>query len=91
LKSDAKTFAPRTFIQEYVPKEYKDQFREHLVENGIALTAFKKDIEDIQSKLKRCAYQTTKGGIISVPAEIADIVVIRPDDILVKDRVEKVK
>jgi hypothetical protein len=91
LKSEAKTLAPRNFIQDFVPKEYRDQFREHLVANGIALTAFKKDIEDIQFKLKRCAYQTIKGGIISVPAEIADIVVIRPDDILVKDRVDKVK
>jgi hypothetical protein len=62
-----------------------------LVASGVALTAFRKDIEDIKSGLKRCAYQTTKGGIISVPAEIADIVVVRPDDILVKDKVEKVK
>jgi hypothetical protein len=29
--------------------------------------------------------------MISVPAEIADIIEIRPDDILVKDTVAKVK
>jgi len=91
MKSEAKTIAPRNFIQDFVPKEYKDQFQEYLVERGVALTSFKKDIEDIKSSLKRCAYQTTKGGIISVPANVADIIVIRPDDILVKDKVEKVK
>jgi hypothetical protein len=91
MKSQARTFVPKNFIQEYVPRKYQDQFREHLVTSNVPLTAFKKDLEDIDSKLQRRAYQTTRGGIISVPADIADIVVIRPDDILVKDRVEKVK
>jgi len=91
LKSHAKNFAPKTFIQEFVPKEYQNQFRDHLVENNVSLTPFKKDLEDIESRLQRCAYQTTKGGMISVPAEIAEIVVIREKDILVKDTVAKVK
>ncbi|MGO9209425.1 MAG: nucleoid-associated protein [Terriglobales bacterium] len=91
MKSKAKDFAPKTFIQEFVPEEYQEQFREHLNVNNVPLSAFKKDIADIESKLQRRAYQTTKGGMISVPAEIADIVVIRPEDILVKDTVAKVK
>ena len=91
LKSHAKNFAPKTFIQEFVPEAYQVQFREHLVASNVSLTAFKKDLGDIESKLERRAYQTTKGGMISVPAEIADIIVIRPEDILVKDTVAKVK
>jgi hypothetical protein len=91
LKSKAKYFAPKTFIQEFVPDEYQTQFRDHLEANKVSLIAFRKDLGDIESKLERRAYQTTRGGMISVPAEIADIIVIRPEDILVKDTVAKVK
>lgn len=91
MKSKAMTFAPQTFIQEYVPKGYQQLYREHLQENNVALTAFHKDIEDIQSSLQRRAYRTTRGGMISVPADVADIIEIRPKDILVKDTVAKVK
>jgi hypothetical protein len=91
MKSKAKTFAPQAFIQEYVPNEYRELYTEHLQANNIALTAFHKDIEDIQSSLQRRAYRTTKGGIISVPADVADIIEIRPEDILVRDTVAKVK
>ncbi len=91
LKSSAKTFAPKTFIQDFVPEDFQVQFREHLEAENVPLTAFKKDIADIASKLERRAYQTTKGGMISVPVEIADIVEIRSNDILVKDTVAKVK
>ena len=91
LKSSAKTFAPKTFIQDFVPEDFQVQFREHLEAENVPLTAFKKDIADIAPKLERRAYQTTKGGMISVPVEIADIVEIRPNDILVKDTVAKVK
>ena len=57
----------------------------------IPLTVFRKDLEDIESKLQRRAFQTSKGGMISVPADIADIIEIRPQDILVRDTVAKVK
>ena len=35
LKSKTKTFAPKTFIQEFVPEEYQDQFRAHLEANNV--------------------------------------------------------
>jgi hypothetical protein len=91
MKSKTKTFAPQTFIQEYIPKEYQGVYREHLQVNNIPLTAFRKDVEDIQTSLQRRAYRTTKGGMISVPADVADIIEIRPEDILVRDTVAKVK
>ena len=91
MKSKVKTFAPKTFIQEYIPQEYQEPFREHLEQNRVSLNAFKKDVQDIESSLQRRAYRTTKGGMISVPADVADIIEIRPEDILVKDTVAKVK
>jgi len=91
MKSKVKTFAPKTFIQEYIPKEYQELFREHLETNRVSLNAFRKDVQDIESSLQRRAYRTTKGGMISVPADVADIIEIRPEDILVKDTVAKVK
>jgi hypothetical protein len=91
MNSQAKTFAPKTFIQEFIPEQYQKPFREHLQTLNVPLTQFRKDLEDIQLKLKRRSYQTTRGGIISVPDEIADIVEIRPENILVKDTVAKVK
>jgi hypothetical protein len=84
-------FSPKVFIEEFVPPDYQEQFRDHLKSEDISLTAFAKDLSDIETKLKRRAYETTKGGMISVPADLADIVVIRPEDILVKDSVLKVK
>jgi hypothetical protein len=91
LKSQKKMFSPKVFIEEFVPPDYQEQFRDHLKSEDISLTAFAKDLSDIETKLKRRAYETTKGGMISVPADLADIVVIRPEDILVKDSVLKVK
>jgi hypothetical protein len=91
MKSKVKQFAPTTFIQEFVPKEYRKLFREHLETNNVPLTAFRKDVENIESSLQRRAYRTTRGGMISVPADIADIIEIRPEDILVRDTVAKVK
>ena len=91
LRSQKATFSPQSFISEHVPPELKSVFREHLKTEGVPLTAFSKDVTDIKGRLKRRAYETSKGGFISVPEEIADIVEIHPNDILVKDSVLKVK
>jgi hypothetical protein len=91
LRSQNATFSPQSFISQHMPPELKKIFREHLKTDGVPLTAFNKDVSDIKGKLKRRAYETTKGGFISVPEDIADIVEIHPNDILVKDSVLKVK
>jgi hypothetical protein len=41
--------------------------------------------------LERRLYRTKKGGMISIPADVEDIIEIRPEDILVKDTIAKVK
>lgn len=91
LKAKVKTFAPRSFIRDYVPDEYRKPFQEHLEAENISLTAFTKDTCDIANSLRRRTFKTTKGGMISVPEDMAEIVQVRAEDILVKDTVSKVK
>ena len=73
LKSKNKTFAPRSFMRDFLPDEYRKQFREHLEAENISLSAFTKDTSDIANKLQRRTFQTTKGGMISVPEDMAEI------------------
>ena len=91
MKAKARNFAPQTFIQEYVPEEYQEPYREHLHAANIPLTQFRKDVADIEKSLERKLYKTKKGGVITVPADVEDFIEIRAEDILVKDTVAKVK
>ncbi len=91
MKANTRTFAPQTFIQEYVPEEYQDPYREHLEQAKISLAQFRKDVADIEKNLERKLYRTKRGGMISVPADAEDMIEVRPEDILVKDTVSKVK
>jgi hypothetical protein len=52
---------------------------------------FRKDVSDIEKSLERRLYRTRRGGVISVPADAEDMIEIRPEDILVRDAVSKVK
>lgn len=91
MKANVRTFAPQTFIQDYVPEEYQQSYREHLEAAHVSLAQFRKDVSDIEKNLERKLYNTKKGGIISVPTDVEDFIEIRPEDILVKDTVAKVK
>jgi hypothetical protein len=91
MKANTRTFAPQTFIQEYVPEEYQEPYREYLHEAKIPLAQFRKDVADIEKSLERKLYKTKKGGMISVPTDVDDFIEIRPEDILIKDTVAKVK
>jgi len=91
MKANTKTFAPQTFIQEYVPEEYQQPYRDHLETAKISLAQFRKDVSDIKTSLERKLYKTKKGGVISIPADVEDWLEIRLEDILIKDTVAKVK
>jgi 37-kD nucleoid-associated bacterial protein len=91
MKANARTFAPQTFIQDYVPQEYQEPYREHLNTDKIPLAQFRKDVADIEKNLERKLYRTKKGGVISVPTDVDDFIEVRAEDILVKDTVAKVK
>lgn len=91
MKANTRVFAPQTFIQEYVPEDYQEAYRVHLQEEKIPLTQFRKDVSDIENTLERKLFRTKKGGMISVPTDVEDIVEVRSQDILVRDTVAKVK
>jgi hypothetical protein len=44
-----------------------------------------------EGKLKRRSYETHKGAMITVPIDVADMVVVRAKDVVVKDTVRKIK
>ncbi len=91
MKANTQTFAPQTFIQDFVPEEYQGPYREYLQAAKIPLAQFRKDVGDIKHNLERKLYKTKKGGMISVPTDVDDFLEVRPDDILVKDTLAKVK
>lgn len=91
MKANTRTFAPQTFIQEFVPEEYQQPYREYLQTAKIPLAQFRKDVADIKHNLERKLYKTKRGGVISVPTDVDDFLEVRPEDILVKDTLAKVK
>lgn len=90
LKAEKKTFSPRRFIEEYVPADYHKAFREHLESAGVALASFAKDLSDIRSHLRRRAYHTPRGAVVSVPADDVGLVEVKERRIIVNDTVLKV-
>lgn len=90
IKSNKKNFSPKQFIQEYVPDVLQNNFKEHLETAKIPLTAFEKDTADIKTRLRRRAYETKTGALISVPEESADLVEITSEQIIVNDEVTKI-
>lgn len=85
LKSEKKTFSPRNFIEEYVRSDYRQPFQSFLESNNVSLASFTKDISDIDPRLRRQAYHTSRGATISVPTEAADVVEVGKDQITVND------
>jgi len=90
MKADRRTFSPKEFIEEYVPEDYHEAFREHLKRTGAPVANFTKDISDIRGRLRRLSYRTAQGAIVQVPAESAEIVDVQPDQIIVKDTLSSV-
>jgi hypothetical protein len=90
IKSNKQTFSPKKFIEEYVPDNYQNDFKEHLQEEKIPMTAFDKDTADIQNRLRRRAFQTESGAIISVPEDAIEKVEIEPNRVIVNDTVVKI-
>jgi len=90
IKAEKKTFSPKAFIEEYVPEEYQETFRERLKSDKVPLTNFTKDLADIHSRLRHRAYLTTHGVKIDVPAESAEIVEVQLEKIIVNDTLSHV-
>jgi hypothetical protein len=91
MTSNKATFHPKKFIEEYIPDTYQSELSSHLKDNKIPLTVFQKDTSDIATKLRRRAYQTTKGAMISTPEDQPDLVTVTEDKVIVNDTLAKVK
>jgi hypothetical protein len=91
LRAAKKTFSPKNFIEEYVPSDYQHQMREHMKEEHVSLSQFAKDTSDIAGRLKRRAYQTVRGAMISIPEEDSELIVVGTDQVIINDTVVKVK
>lgn len=85
LKAARKRFSPRSFIEEYVPSDYQKAFREHLESEGVSLASFSKDLSDIASRLRRRAWHTVHGATVSVPADDAELIEVKEEQIVVND------
>jgi hypothetical protein len=91
LKSGKREFVPRTFITEYVPDELQRAFTEHLRSENAPITAFVKDLTDIEGRIKRHSYKTTRGAVVLVPSDqVEDLIEVTVDRIVVKDRVTSI-
>ncbi len=90
LRSNKKTFVPKTFIDEYVPQEVRGDYREFLSENHISLTTFEKDVLDIRNKLRRKTFLSEQGVTVSAPEASENLVEVTEENIVVQDRLRKV-
>jgi hypothetical protein len=85
LKAQRQTFAPRTFIEEFIPKGYRQAFEKRLLDAKVSLTTFKKDLSDLESRLRRRSFRSERGAVVTVPEDHADIIEITKTQILVND------
>jgi 37-kD nucleoid-associated bacterial protein len=85
MKAEKRMFSPKVFIEEFVPENYHEAFREHLKRHGAPLANFTKDASDIRGRLRRLSYRTAHGATVQVPAENAEIVDIQSEQIIIND------
>ena len=91
LRSNRSNFSPKSFLEDHLPEDYRTQFRDHLRGDNIPLAAFKKDLHDINNKLKRHVYMTSSGAMVSIPEAHLEVVEVTEDQIVIRDTVSRVK
>ena len=85
LNSNRATITPDTFTEDYIPREYRQEYRNYLVETGVSVQRFHKDLNDVQHKIKKKSLYTRGGVSVTVPQGEEDLVEIREEDIIVSD------
>jgi len=91
LKSNKANFTPKSFIDNHIPDEYRAEYRTFLTEQRVPLTSFKKDLHDINNRLRRRIYMTRSGAFVSVPETHVDVVEVTEEKITILDSVSRVK
>jgi hypothetical protein len=90
LTSEKKSFSPRSFIEEYVPKAHRESFETFLKERHVTLKQFTLDTSEISGRLRRRSYHTSKGVEVRVPEDEADLIEIGEERIVISDTVTRV-
>lgn len=91
LKSHQKQLVPKSFIAEYVPKDLRQPLTDHLKADDAPMTAFTKDLADIEGRIRRYSYRTKQGAIVTVPSDkVAELVDVKAHSIVVKDEVTSI-
>lgn len=90
LKSNRSMVSPRKFIENYVPDVYRKEYGAFLSEAKISLHSFQKDISDIDGRLRRRSFYTSRGVSLTVPVDAQELVEIGAENILVHDHLQSV-
>jgi hypothetical protein len=90
LNSNKATVSPKKFAIDYVSVSERDNYLEFLKSKNVANNQFRKDTTDISTKLARLAFYTSKGVMISAPAELESLVGIEAEQIVVRDHLQRV-
>lgn len=91
MKSGHKHFVPKTFIAEYVPTNLQKAFTEHLKHENAPMTAFTKDLSDIDGRIRRHSFKTKRGAVLMVPSDsVEELVDVEPERIVVNDQLASI-
>jgi hypothetical protein len=91
LRANRPSFSTKNFLEEHLPESYRRQFRDHLKADNIPIASFKKDLQDIDNKLKRHVYMTRSGAMVSVPESHLEVIEVNDESIIIRDTVSRVK
>jgi hypothetical protein len=89
LKSNRTDIVPQEFGEDYLPDEYQAAYADHLQQMQIA-AKFDKDTSDIQGHLRKRAFYTANGVIVTAPAKAEKLVKVKKDQIVVNDQLRSI-
>jgi hypothetical protein len=90
LNSNKAIVSPKKFASDYVSISESDNYLNFLKSKNIGNSQFRKDTADISTKLQRLAFYTSKGVMISAPADLESLVAIEAEQIVVRDHLQRV-
>jgi hypothetical protein len=90
LNSNKATVSPKKFASDYVSLSESDDYLNFLKSKNVGNSQFRKDTADIATKLSRLAFYTSKGVMISAPADLENLVGIEAEQIVVRDHLQRV-
>ncbi|MCU7942658.1 MAG: nucleoid-associated protein [Candidatus Thiodiazotropha sp. (ex Cardiolucina cf. quadrata)] len=90
LKSNKKNIVPKTFIIDYIPDDYRNEYQDFIKNNGVPMHSFEKDTSDIKSKLRTKSLHTAKGVTVTLPVEEEQLVEIETEQIVIHDLLQNI-